>query len=241
MQHFGELALRRPPSDDDVAFYAGTATSTPVSAADLANVIAVMLSSPRFLYHVESGGDLVAPDTYGLDGWELASRLSYHFWGTMPDAALRDAARSGALATDDGYRAQVDRLFAAPQTSATLARLLRPVAVAAHRAAAARQPRQRSRCIARSPAPTCPARRCAITWSATCSTPPRWVLGHGGSLGDLLTNHLSFARDADLAGIYGVAPWDGQERSARPARPSAPACSRAPPSSRRARSTRARS
>jgi len=208
VHHFGELALRRPPSDDDVAFYAGTATASPATPADLANVIAVMLSSPRFLYHVESGGDAIAPDTYGLDAWELASRLSYHFWGTMPDAALRDAARSGALGTDEGYRAQVDRLFASAKTTDTLRTFfhqwLWPLLELPALDSRAGDPVYRAFAGADLPGPALRDHMVGDVLDAAS-----WTLAHGGTLDDLLTNTQSFARDADLAAIYGVPPWDG--------------------------------
>ncbi|MGZ3421996.1 MAG: DUF1592 domain-containing protein [Polyangiales bacterium] len=113
----GPIALRRPLDAEDVAFYRGFA-GTDFSPAAIADVIAAMLVSPRFLYHVEHAttDEAFAP----LDAWELAARLSYHFWQTAPDAELRDAAASGALLTDDGYRAQVDRMFADPKTQAAL-------------------------------------------------------------------------------------------------------------------------
>ena len=145
VKSFGEIALRHPLSDDDVTFYAATATSTPPSKSDLVNVIAVLLSSPRFLYRVESGGAEVALDVYALDAWELAARLSYHFWGTMPDATLRADAVSGALLTGRRVRGGGRSPPGRPARRRGPAQLLRAVVLAAARAAAARQPRERSR------------------------------------------------------------------------------------------------
>ena len=73
----------------------------------LRNVLAVILGSPKFLYRVELGDE-----DGNLTSYELASRLSYHFWNTMPDAELFAAAADGSLMTDEGYAAQVERLAA---------------------------------------------------------------------------------------------------------------------------------
>lgn len=108
----GELAARRPLTDDDVAFYRGAAGAEKVTAAALGDVVAALLAAPRFLYHVEHNET--------LDSYELAARLSYHFWQSMPDKELRAAAADGTLLTEDGYRKQLHRLFADPRTEATL-------------------------------------------------------------------------------------------------------------------------
>lgn len=83
--------------------------------------ISAVLQSPFFLYHVEfgqpSGGDAMVP----LDDYELASRLSYFLWDTMPDDALFQAAAAGELSGADGVRDQVDRMLASPKAQDTIA------------------------------------------------------------------------------------------------------------------------
>ena len=54
-----------------------------------------MLSSVPFLYRLELDPVPDATEPRALDGYELASRLSYLVWSTMPDQALFDAAESG--------------------------------------------------------------------------------------------------------------------------------------------------
>jgi hypothetical protein len=209
VKSFGEIALRHPLSDDDVSFYAGTAAANPPSTADLAKVIAVMLSSPRFLYRVESGDQQVAPNTYLLDAWELAARLSYHFWGTMPDAGLRDAATSGKLLTDAGYASEVERLMADPRADTTLRAFFEqwfwPLLELPPLDSRASDAVFKAFAGANLPGPALRAHMVADVLDAAS-----WVTAHGGGVGELLTNRLSFARDADLAAIYGVAPWSGQ-------------------------------
>jgi hypothetical protein len=209
IKSFGEIALRHPLSDDDVTFYAATAKANPPSLADVSAVIAVMLSSPRFLYRVESGDQLVDGNTYRLDAWELAARLSYHFWGTMPDATLRDAASSGKLVTDAGYATEVDRLMADPRADATLRAFFEqwfwPMLELPPLDSRASDPVFKAFAGANLPGPMLRAHMIADVLDAAS-----WVTAHNGSLGDLLANRLSFARDADLAAIYGVAAWNGQ-------------------------------
>ncbi len=206
---FGEIALRHPLTDDDVTFYAATATASPPSKTDLVNVIAVLLSSPRFLYRVESGGTQVSPNVYALDAWELAARLSYHFWGTMPDATLRDDAASGKLLTDAGYASEVDRLMADPRADAALRNFFQqwfwPLLELPPLDSRATDPVFKAFAGADLPSSSLRAHMLAEVLDATS-----WVTAHGGGVADLLTNRLSFARDADLAAIYGVAPWSGQ-------------------------------
>src|SRR5581483_8748966 len=70
--------------------------------------------SPSFLYRSETG-ELQGDGTYRLTPYELASALSYFFWGTMPDDALFAAAADGTLSTPQGVEAQARRLAADPR------------------------------------------------------------------------------------------------------------------------------
>jgi hypothetical protein len=75
-----------------------------------------VLQSPDFLYQLsklqtaEVSGKLVAIPPY-----ELASRLSYFIWDSMPDDALYAAASSSALADSAGLRSQLDRMLKDPR------------------------------------------------------------------------------------------------------------------------------
>lgn len=72
-------------------------------------LIARILVSPAFLYRLEQ-----APAQTGsrsVTGWELASRLSYFLWSSLPDEELNRAAAAGELATDAGLRKQVTRML----------------------------------------------------------------------------------------------------------------------------------
>ena len=57
-----------------------------------------------------------------LNGFQLASRLSYFLWATMPDAELLDAAATGALDTPDGLAMQAQRMLDDPRSTDGLMR-----------------------------------------------------------------------------------------------------------------------
>jgi mono/diheme cytochrome c family protein len=70
-----------------------------------------VLVSPNFLYKVEVDPDPNNPKaTRTLNPYELATRLSYFIWSSMPDDTLLAAAESGKLATDVQIEAQVSRM-----------------------------------------------------------------------------------------------------------------------------------
>ena len=76
-------------------------------------VIARVLASPAFLYRKEqpAPGDKAAP----VSGRELASRLSYFLWSSMPDAELRRAALAGTLTEDEALVEQARRMLDDPR------------------------------------------------------------------------------------------------------------------------------
>jgi len=113
----GRRAWRRPLETDEIeqlASIAALASTTLGSAIEGARWASVALfSSPNFLYRAELGAN--GPDgVMRLTDYEMASRLSFLVWNTVPDAALLDAAASGALATTPGIRAQVERMLGTP-------------------------------------------------------------------------------------------------------------------------------
>lgn len=112
---FGLRAYRRPPTgaeiDELLALYSDVAGEFDVDSGIEAMLFA-MLSSPHFLYHLElddNGGE--AGDSVRASDYEMASRLSYFLLGSMPDAALLDAAANGELSTEEGVAAQASRLL----------------------------------------------------------------------------------------------------------------------------------
>lgn len=114
---FGLQAYRRPLSDAEVdrlvKFFQSSASSYDVPTAAKLTVQA-MLQTASFLYKVEPSDQSTPGRVHRLTGYEIASRLSYMLWGTMPDQELFDAAASGALDDNAGVRTQAERLLASP-------------------------------------------------------------------------------------------------------------------------------
>lgn len=119
---FGAKALRRPLAAEEVDFFVGFyGTADTLSAEGFADVVGGLLNAPEFLYRIEHGTDEPGerPGSVRLSGYELASRLSYHFWDTMPDDELFAKAESGALFDRAEYEREVDRLLADPRATET--------------------------------------------------------------------------------------------------------------------------
>src|SRR5690606_16557397 len=79
-------------------------------------LITAFLQSPNFLYHIELGTPLADhPDIVALTPYEVAARLSYFLWNTLPDEALVTAARDGQLRTPQQIEAHARRMIADPR------------------------------------------------------------------------------------------------------------------------------
>ncbi|MDA1159593.1 MAG: DUF1592 domain-containing protein [Planctomycetota bacterium] len=110
LQRFAERAWRRPVSQSELSYYLSAYESERsagenVSAAYQVALLGV-LTSRNFTYIVE--GDTEPRER--LNDWELASRLSYLLWSSMPDQKLLEAARDGRLTTSS-LVAEVDRML----------------------------------------------------------------------------------------------------------------------------------
>ena len=116
-----QKAYRRPVSAEEQASLTQLYTelkghgNTAEQAATFA-VQGILLAAPA-LYRTEFG---VAAGPSRLSPYEIASQLAYFLSDGPPDAALIEAAASGVLATDDGVRAQVDRLLQTPEVRENL-------------------------------------------------------------------------------------------------------------------------
>lgn len=110
----GGRAFRRPMTDEEQARYVSLILGQSDWETGIRAATRAMLQSPHFLYRTELGQP--QPDgTFALDGYEIASALSYFLWGTMPDGALLEAAADGTLATPAGREAQALRLLEDPR------------------------------------------------------------------------------------------------------------------------------
>lgn len=118
LARFLERAWRRPASpaeiDACVALIAReTATGEKFRPAYRTALVGA-LTSKNFCYiHEGSPGQ----NRDKLNAWELASRLSYFLWGSMPDEALSSTARDGSLSRPDVLRAQTTRMLGDPKVA----------------------------------------------------------------------------------------------------------------------------
>jgi hypothetical protein len=115
VRSFGLRAFRRPLDDGEFARYVTLFDSqashgkTSGRFLDGARVVVeAMLQSPKFLFHVEGGAG------GRFSEYEIASRLSYFLWETMPDRQLFDAAAKGELRSADGLDRVARRMLRHP-------------------------------------------------------------------------------------------------------------------------------
>ncbi|HVF28963.1 MAG TPA: DUF1592 domain-containing protein [Pyrinomonadaceae bacterium] len=123
---FANRAWRRPLSEREKqslrSFYAVTIAATPDHRKAIQTLLARIMVAPQFLYRVEQGADVSAggqtindSPVKPLTNWEMASRLSYFLWSSIPDDELRRAAGAGELTDPQGIRRQVKRMVADPK------------------------------------------------------------------------------------------------------------------------------
>jgi hypothetical protein len=85
-------------------------------------VVEAMLQSPFFLYHIDVGTNgTPSASPVPVTPYELASRLSYFLWNSMPDEELFSLAASGTLPERSSLASQVERMLADPKASPTIA------------------------------------------------------------------------------------------------------------------------
>jgi len=116
VEDLARRAFRRPVTAEDVnplmAFYkAGYANGG--FDGGVRDALSAILASPHFLYRAESGVGTSATRT--LTDLELASRLSFFLWSSLPDAELVRLATASRLSKPDVLAAQVTRMLADPR------------------------------------------------------------------------------------------------------------------------------
>jgi len=118
MVEFADRAWRRPLTDSEKqglrGLYQQLRDSEIPHEEAIRLTIARVLTSPAFLYRKEqpAAGDKAAP----VSGLELANRLSYFLWSSMPDEQLRRVALAGTLTEDRTLVEQTQRMLDDPRT-----------------------------------------------------------------------------------------------------------------------------
>jgi len=212
LDHFARLAYRRPLSQAERAELTSLNDGMRTPAQTIRAIVIVALSSPRFVHHVEVDGSALSSsdNVLQLDAYEIASRLSYTFWQTMPDAELFQAAEDGSLASDDGFAKQLERVFADPRTQQTLwgfwnewFRFEKFTGFETTRPALQALAKGESLGVAGHD-------HYADMVQEVRDLTSLFTFGKRGTVSDLLSTDLSVTKSADLAHLYGVPAWSGQ-------------------------------
>lgn len=103
LRTFGTRAFRRPLTKTEYDRYAAAFAATGNFKEGARTVVEAMLQSPKFLFYSD-----------------VASKLSYFLWDTMPDQALLDAAAKGELRTPEGRERAARRMLDDPRSAQAL-------------------------------------------------------------------------------------------------------------------------
>ena len=120
IQHFASRAFRRPTTDAEVDRLVGLFDRIRQRGgsyeASLRDALKAVLISPNFLFLVEPQPP--EEGVYRLGDYQLASRLSYFLWSSMPDEELFSLAAQERLHEPDVLRQQVRRMIRVPKSAA---------------------------------------------------------------------------------------------------------------------------
>lgn len=123
VDNFASLAFRRPVTKEQIerlltVYDRATKEGEAFDEAIKYSLKAVMIS-PQFLFRLEQDRKATLPNnTYPLDDYELASRLSYFIWSSMPDQELFDLAKQGKLRDPAMMDKQARRMMRDPKARA---------------------------------------------------------------------------------------------------------------------------
>lgn len=125
LSSIAQRAFRRPVSDDDLtrplAFF-NQVYNTSGFEAGIEMAIRAILVSPEFLFRIEQDPPDFAPGSvYALNDIELASRLSFFLWSTVPDEELMNLAVNEKLSESSVLQEQVERMLANPKATSLAA------------------------------------------------------------------------------------------------------------------------
>ena len=125
MSAFATRAFRRPLEPGEIGPYVeltlSAAKEDPFDRAIQTGITAILVS-PHFLFRVEQPGSAgEGGEPVSISPYELASRLSYFLWSSMPDEELFRLAADGSLLKEDVLRAQVGRMLHDPRSRALVA------------------------------------------------------------------------------------------------------------------------
>ncbi|MBC8073256.1 MAG: DUF1592 domain-containing protein [Deltaproteobacteria bacterium] len=125
LESFVERAWRRPVTTTEIDGLVALAESARLGGDTWEDSLRIALKgvmvSTNFLFRVETDPDPEDPTPHPLGDYELASRLSYFLWSSMPDDELFAAAKAGSLHEPEEIEAQVLRMLDDPRAEALVA------------------------------------------------------------------------------------------------------------------------
>ncbi|NVB36311.1 DUF1592 domain-containing protein [Pseudenhygromyxa sp. WMMC2535] len=208
VRSFGARAYRRPLEAQEVTTLTALFEAAPPLypdmdddfAAGVRHVVETVLQSPFFLYRIERSATVV-DGLIPLDDYEIASRLSYFLWNSMPDAALLEAAAAGSLTTTGQVAAEAERMLEDPRAGEMVVRFHYQLFEG-----------HKFETIAPSANffPDAPEDLPELVAEEHERFVRDVVFGGGGGLVELLTSSETFVND-DLAALYGVEGVMGDE------------------------------
>jgi hypothetical protein len=196
VRDLAKRAYRRLPSEPEITRLIGLFDAVRGRwgfAKGIELSIRAVLQSPFFLYRPELGTAPDRPDTTPLSGPEIAARLSYLLWDSMPDAELTRAADAGELADTASIARQARRLLADPRAK---------TAIATFHGQWLRFEKMASLVKSRTLYPSFDAQT-ASALRDSASAYVDHLFWQKGTLASLLTDRTAFVNDA-IAPIYGV-------------------------------------
>jgi hypothetical protein len=213
VNYYGRKAFRRPLSSEELNDFASFYNS--LGSDGLAGLLARLLSHPRFYYALDSEGTQLsgtegADATYALTNYELASKLTFLFWEAPPDDPLYTFVAAADLTQGGDLERLLTRILSDSRAKQGVSSFIKQwlrldrvpnlpsmdtpafEAFAAGQNVGAAGHHHREDMI-----------------QEILDLGAYYTLTVQGRYEDLLTSRYSFATTADLAAIYGVAPWNG--------------------------------
>jgi mono/diheme cytochrome c family protein len=127
VRHLASTAFRRPVSGDEVkglvGFYEQGRKESGDFEGGVRNALQAILASPQFIFRLERAPAGIKPgQNYRITDIDLASRLSYFLWSTVPDKELVDIAMKNQLRAPGMLEAQVKRMLKDPRANSLATR-----------------------------------------------------------------------------------------------------------------------
>jgi len=207
LDDFAMRAYRRPLTADERDRYHALNDGSRDGPEVFRSVVFSLLLAPQFLNHVQVEGE--GDDVFfALGPYETASRISYHFWQSMPDAELFAAAASGEILTEDGYLEQLTRVVEDPRTEDTITSFYGEWFdlgwLGAFPATAGFETLTEDL-----PFGAPGESFIAAANDEVLAMTRHFTFATDGTLSDLFLTDLSFTDSPELAAVYGVPVWDG--------------------------------